>query len=111
MIKIPLKYQILIVPVITIIVVIFSYFVLISIALNRVSVINKDLKTSHAQVQILTQKVDKLQSLNQAVVNFSNLANLALPNDNSTILAVSQLKNKAIDNSVVLSNLKIGPEI
>lgn len=59
---------------------------------------------------VLTQKLDVLQTVNQTLGDAPNLATTALPSSNSVLLSISQLKNLAFANALVLSNIKAGGE-
>lgn len=59
---------------------------------------------------VLTQKLDVLQTVNQTLGDAPNLATAALPSSNAVLLSVSQLKNLAFVNTLVLSNIKAGSE-
>ncbi len=69
-----------------------------------------DLRTQTDQAQIeqnvLTQKLNVLRNVSSTLGNSPNLATAAIPNVNSAVFEISQLKNLASQNSVVFSDIK-----
>ncbi|MBI4157838.1 hypothetical protein HY502_03250 [Candidatus Woesebacteria bacterium] len=60
--------------------------------------------------ETLRQKSEILKSLESAVLEQADLTSFAIPNKNSSFAVVSQLNKLAQENSVLITNLRIGTE-
>jgi len=60
--------------------------------------------------QTLTQKIELLRTLDASLLEQANLTSFALPNKNPAFMVASQLKLLAQENSIIITNLRIGSE-
>ncbi len=74
--------------------------------ISQISNIRSQIKSEQAENNTLSEKVSLLQSVTATAADSSTAAAVALPDSNSSLLVLSQLKNLAIMNSLLLTNIK-----
>ena len=77
---------------------------------SRISLERLKLERVRKDGQVLQQKQIFLQELSDQVLSLSDSTLLALPNTNSALLEISQLKSMADKNAITLENLGVGGE-
>lgn len=79
-------------------------------AFSQIPVQRKKYQDQTKKELILRQKIELLRGLDSALLEQADLTSFALPNKNPSFAVVSQLKKLAQENSVLITNLKIGAE-
>ncbi len=73
--------------------------------------LNTELSTSQTNQKVLSVKLTDLQSKEQDVLKVNDSLALALPSTNPGLLVISQLKNEASLNGLVVDKIQIGNEL
>lgn len=79
--------------------------------LGKVLELRTRAETLNRNITVLTEKSQVLRNLEGTVENGANAVSVALPDSNPSLVVLSQLKSLAIQNTVVVSGLKSGPEV
>jgi len=83
--------------------------VVILIGLDRVKLISKKLKDAEKINSILSQNSSLVSSFNQSV-NPESGFEFILPSENAFVYSISQIKNIALESSMIVSDIKVGNE-
>lgn len=59
----------------------------------------------------LDQKIKLLSAIKDTLDQDVNFVTIALPNTNNTLVAISQIRNKALENGLIFGSLKSGAEV
>ena len=79
--------------------------------LSRIQILRRSLSLMEKSERVLERKLSLLEESSGEVLSLSDSAVIALPARNSALLAISQLKNRADEQGVLLDDLKVGIEI
>lgn len=108
--NIPPNVRVIVVPLASLaILAILSLFVFKDLY-SRISLERLKLERVRKDGQVLQQKQIFLQEVGEQVLSLSDSTLLALPDTNSALLEISQLKSIADENAVSLENLGVGGE-
>lgn len=77
----------------------------------KVSEVRTKLAKTRVDVATLEQKVDILSDITDNISTVSGASSTALPDTNPALIAISQLKLKALEKGLVLTNIKTSGEI
>ncbi|HJY98868.1 MAG TPA: hypothetical protein VJ227_04085 [Patescibacteria group bacterium] len=91
--------------------VLFLFFLVVNFGLPKVGEIRDEVRSAKTSQNSLTQKINILQDLSLTIGDFSSSAAVALPDSNTALAAVSQLKILALQNGLFLTDLKTGPPV
>ncbi len=80
-------------------------------AFERIKTLSSELEEARATTATLQDKASSLETTQQQVTNFADSLVSALPDKNSSLLLISQLRTLATENSIILQNLKVGSEV
>ena len=106
--NIPPNVRVIMIPLASLIIlVILSTFVFKDLY-SRISLERLKLERVRKDGTVLQQKQVFLQEVKEQVLSLSDSTLLALPDTNSALLEISQLKNIAEENAVALENLGVG---
>lgn len=97
--------------VLPLIVVIILSFIAVPFGISKVTDLQGQINTLQNNKNILSQKLSLLQSISATVSQDSESALSAVPNTNTTLVAISQVKNISSQNGVSVSNIKAGSEV
>lgn len=86
------------------------FFVVGNFGISKISAIRSQIKTAQTENNTLTQKVSILETVSATSADTSGAAATALPDSNTSLAVVSQVKNLAVLNTVLLSNIKSSAE-
>lgn len=110
--KIRANIKMLIVPISAIVILTIISFVFAGVILGKINAINSDLESASKTKNILETKISSLTQISdESLTNITETVNLALPEKNSALMSVSQLKSMAAEGSLILENVKVGSEI
>src|SRR5688572_8936783 len=101
------QIKILIIPIGLLIVLVGVFIVAIQFILGRISPLNEDLSTSKQQESALAQKVATLTQVNDDHLNQSEIAYLALPDQNPAAIVISQIKTLAIEQGLIITSISV----
>lgn len=87
---------------------IFLFILVGNFGISKILEIRGQINQASADQNVLSQKVTLLQSVQTTISGSSNAAAVALPDSNTTLAVLSQLKNFGIINGTVLNNIKAG---
>lgn len=108
--NIPPNVRVIVVPLASLVILaILSLFVFKDLY-SRISLERLKLERVRKDGQVLQQKQIFLQEVGEQVLSLSDSTLLALPDTNSALLEISQLKSIADENAVSLENLGVGGE-
>ena len=106
----PPNLRVLVVPVVaTFVLIILSFFVMRE-AINRITLTRLRLEKTRKDARVLQQKQLFLQEITDQAQVQSEAATLALPERNSALLTMAQLRNLAEKNIVSLENMATGSQ-
>ena len=91
--------------------VIILFIIVGKFGLSKISEVRAGLAKAQKDRTILTQKTDILRTVSASVGESANAALGVLPESNPSLAVVSQIKLLALENSVLVSGIKSGPEI
>lgn len=108
--NIPPNVRVIVVPLVSLVIsAVLSLFVFKDLY-SRISLERLKLERVRKDGQVLQQKQVFLQEVREQVLSLSDSTLLALPDTNSALLEISQLKSIADKNAVTLENLGVGGE-
>jgi Tfp pilus assembly protein PilO len=93
------------------VIVLFLGFFVGQFTLSKVGEQSIKIKKLQKENTVLTQKVKLLSSVATNVQDGANLVTITLPESNSSLAVVSQIKLTALENELVIGNLKSGAEV
>lgn len=86
-------------------------FVLVgNFGISKISDIRTQIDSARIAQNVLTQKVSTLQSLGGTIATYSSAASVALPDSNTSLAVISQLRNLSAANTLLISNIKTASE-
>lgn len=85
--------------------------VVVRLAITQIPAQKNKVAVQLSREQALRQKTELLKSIEPEAPNQAQLISFVLPSQNSSFIAISQIKLLAAQNLIVLTNLKIGGEI
>lgn len=92
------------------IIVIILFFVVGNFGVSRIKLQRSQIKEEENAKQILTQKLNLLQSVSGTVAADSGFSIAAIPDKNPALVVIYQLRVAGARNGIVLSNIKSGGE-
>lgn len=104
----PLSIKVIIVPAGSLFALILLSFFAFKIGLSQIRKQQAELAQSRKNEKILTAKMDLLSTIESSIGFQTNTVVAALPNNNSAILALSQIREIANNQNLFMSNIKIG---
>lgn len=108
--NIPPNVRVILVPLTSLLVLAILSLFFFKDAYSRINLERLKLERVRKDEKILQQKQIFLQEVGEQVLSQSDSVLLALPETNSALLEISQLKNIAAKNAVTLENLGVGSE-
>ena len=109
--KIPENIKIVVRSIAPFVVVLVLFFLVAKFGIPKVADLRSRIASATISRNVLTQKVAVLQTVSGTVGNFSSTAATALPDSNTSLAVISQLKNLAIINGILVSGIKSGTEV
>lgn len=106
MFKIPENSMLVIKAVSPLIVVIILFFFLGNIGFTKISQIQDQISQARQDQRVLEEKIDLLRNISLTGTEDSNAVTNSLPDSSPTLASVSQLKNLAAENGLILSSIK-----
>jgi hypothetical protein len=94
--------------VLPLLIIIILFVIVGQFGFGRISSIRDQIASAQRDQKILTQKLDILKNVGSTGAQFSNLAAAALPDSNSSLSTISQIKILAGNAGVSLSGMKAG---
>ena len=82
--------------------------VVVSVGTRQVKAINNKINTAEKLQNILTQNVKTLSSVDDEIGSQQDFIEIALPVSNAAVYFISQIKSLALDNSLIISNIRTG---
>lgn len=79
--------------------------------LGKISDIRSKVTVSKKNESVLNQKLNLLTSISDSALAYSTLTSNALPESNSALATISQIKKLAVQHSVSVSNIKTSTEL
>lgn len=92
------------------VVVLFLSLIVGNFGISKVRSLRSQISQAQNNNNILTQKVDLLRNVSGSLSGSPDIATIAVPDSNPSLVVISQLKLIAGENSVVVSNIKTGAE-
>ncbi|MFI5241180.1 MAG: hypothetical protein ACHQUA_01970 [Microgenomates group bacterium] len=89
---------------------IFLFAIMLKFGFSKISEIRLKISEAKKTETVLNQKLDLLTQVDTDVLASSTAVAIALPETNSSLSVISQLKSLAGGNGIFLSNLKTGAE-
>lgn len=108
---IPQNIKVVISSVAPLVIVVILFFVVGNFGIAKITDIRAQVANAQRDQNILSQKATLLETVSQTLGNSPDLAATALPEDNASLLVISQLKNISFASGVILSNIKGGPQV
>jgi hypothetical protein len=105
--KIPFGINAILIPLGTLLVVIFIIIFAVKIGMAQIRERRIKLNLSQKNESILTVKKNLLESVSADITNQANFAVAGLPSQNSSLLALSQIRSLAGSYGLSLSNIKV----
>lgn len=103
-------YKILVVPAFSLLVLVLLIIIVFRVGISKIGGLRKMVNEARKNENILKQKEATLTSIGEDFPLQSSLAMFSLPNKNPSLLALSQIKNLALTEAVVLSNIRVKEE-
>lgn len=108
--KLPNEVKITLMSSLPLLAAIILFIIAGNIGFSQISNIRDQIDQATKDQNVLQQKVTLLNSVAANAGTQSNAASLALPDSNTTLAALSQLKNLATSNTTVISNIRASGE-
>lgn len=108
--KIPENIKVIGSSVLPLIIILILFVIVGNFAFSKITDLRTQIGDAETVGNTLKQKVNLLSTVSGSVANYSSSAAVALPDSNTSLAVISQLKNLAILNTVLLSNIKAGSE-
>jgi hypothetical protein len=105
---IPQKMRIMLLPLALLLAMITLSIIVFKVGVAKISTQRAELQKATKNETILTQKQQVLQTLEDNILSYTDTAIVAMPDKNSSLIALSQLKTLAERNALSLSEIKIG---
>jgi len=109
--SIPQNIKLIISSVLPLSIVLILFIIAVPFGISKISDIQTQIDTATRNKTILSQKLSLLQSLSATASQDSSTALSALPDSNTSLVAVSQIKNISSQNGISVSGIKAGSEI
>jgi hypothetical protein len=85
-------------------------FILVgNFGIARINDVRAQISEARINQNVLGQKVETIQAISGTVGNFSSAATVALPDANTALAVIGQMKSLALTNGIILTNIKTGP--
>ena len=85
-------------------------FVLVgNFGISNIKQVNTEINSAKRDNNVLSQKASLLSSISNTLGNSPNVATTAIPVNNSSLMALSQVRNLASQNQLSVTNIKSGP--
>lgn len=108
--KLPANIQVLLTPLALVLVLIVLAVVIFNVGIAKISSQNAQVSAAHKSENVLSQRISVLEQVSGTVTSQAKAADAAVPNMNSGLLALSQLKELAVKVGVTIADFKIGAE-
>lgn len=108
--KIPENIKAIINSVIPLVAALILFLLVGNFGISKINDIRAQIDSARVDQNVLTQKLSTLQALSGTISNYTSAASTALPDANTSLAVTSQLKNLAIANTLLITNLKSGGE-
>jgi hypothetical protein len=105
---IPQKMKVMVLPLSLLLVMVVLAITVFKVGIAKIGTQRADLQRATKSETILSQKQQVLQTLESDILSYADTAIIAMPDKNSSLIALSQLRVLAENNALVLSNIKIG---
>lgn len=87
------------------------FLIVANFGISAIKNTRAQISQSQSDQNILNQKLNILNAIAPSAADLSNSAALALPSSNTSLAVFSQLKNLALVNALLLTNIKTGSEV
>lgn len=104
--KVPENVLLVIKAIIPLSVIILLFIVMAQIGLGKIGQIRGEISQARQDKAILAEKLDLLRAVAATGVIDSNIVTNSLPESNPSLITMSQLKNLAASNNLILKSLK-----
>jgi len=101
------KYSGIATPLLVVLLLVIGGVSATSFLLNKINTINTQITQTQANIDVLSGRLATLQNLDSNVKTSVNIASLAIPEENPSILAVRQLRSIAVKWNVVIVNMTV----
>lgn len=88
------------------IIVVILFFIVGTFAVSKITNVRDQITLSEKQKTVLNQKIKILQNIKNTINEGSSASIDALPESNTSVVALSQIRSLANENNVVVSSLK-----
>lgn len=109
--KIPENIKMVARSIVPFFVVLILFFLVGRFGIPKIVDLRNQIASASVTRNVLTQKVGILQSISGTIKDFSSSAAIAVPDSNTSLAVISQLKNLATGNGILISGIKSGTEI
>lgn len=109
--KIPENIKMVARSIVPFFVVLILFFLVGRFGIPKVIDLRNQIASATVSKNVLTQKVAVLQTLSGTIKDFSSAAATAIPDSNTSLAVISQLKNLATGNGTLISGIKSGVEV
>ena len=87
------------------------YVFSINLLYGRYNNLKTAIDESTNEENILNEKLSNLQNVSTTISGFATTSEIALPEKNASVTALTQLKKAATGANVIITDIKIGPEV
>jgi hypothetical protein len=105
---IPQKMRVMLLPLALLLAMITLSIIVFKVGVAKISTQRAEFQKATKNETILTQKQQVLQTLEDNILSYTDTVIIAMPDKNSSLMALSQLKTLAERNAISLSEIKIG---
>ncbi len=109
--KLPENVRLILNSLVPLIIVLVLFVLIGQFAFGKISEVRNKITKSQKDQLILVQKLDLLKTLGSTASSSIESVSNALPETNPSLAVISQIKNLAVQNGVVVANVKGGAEV
>lgn len=105
---IPQNIKLIIRSVAPLVIVVILFVLVGNFGISKIQEINSEINSAKKDNGVLSQKISLLNSISATLANSPNVATLAVPITNSSLMALSQIRDLASANQLSITNIKSG---
>jgi len=105
---IPPKIRTVLVPISLLFLGVLLLIIVFKVGISQINNQKAKLQKAERDENVLTQKQEVLQSLEAEVLGYADAVSIAMPDKNPSLITISQLKQLAEINGVVLADVEVG---
>lgn len=105
---IPQKMKVMMVPLGLLLAMVVLIVIVLRVGVSKISTQRTELRKATKNETILSQKQQVLQTLENNILSYADVAIVAMPDKNPSLMVLSQLKVLAEKNGIIISDIKIG---